>query len=485
MKTVSVIGSGIAGIAAAIRLRLKNYDVTIYEKNDKPGGKIYEFEINGFRFDTGPSLFTMPGLIDELFDEVGQQHTLQYSPLDVVCRYHFANGKVVDSYTDVEKFAAEMNEKLGEPRANIHACLHHSRKIYDLTADVFLFDTIHKFRSYLKPKFLKSMLRIGRLDPFKTMHQRNTALLTSPEAVQLFDRYATYNGSNPYVAPATLNVISHIEHNMGAFFPDKGMYSIVDELVKLATKLGVKFSYNAQVDLLLTRDNRVTHAVVNGQQIPCDGVVSDMDIRKFYTHVLQKKMKGTKYLNDDLSTSALIFYWGMNKSFPQLQLHNIFFAENYKAEFDSLFQTKTLYNDPTIYVFISSKHVKTDAPDGCENWFVMVNAPSVGNKLTQTQIAEMRETILQKLSLALGENIEEYIGCEKMATPESIEFTSGAFQGALYGNSSNSMFAAFNRHPNFSPDFKNLYFVGGSVHPGGGIPLCLASAKIVDSIFDV
>lgn len=485
MKKIAVIGSGIAGLAIAIRLRLKQYDVTIYEKNDKSGGKIYEFELNSFRFDTGPSLFTLPHLIDELFTLSGEQSAVSYKPLDVICRYHFANGKIVDSYAGSQQFATEMQQKLGEPAENIHAFLHNARKIYELTANVFLFDTIHKFRSYLKPAFLKSMLRISRLDPLSSMHKRNKTMLKTPEAVQLFDRYATYNGSNPYIAPATLNVISHIEHNLGAYFPDKGMYSLVKELSALALRLGVKFEWNARVTDLEFMNNKITAINFNTKRVEVDGVVSDVDIQTFYSKILKHKAKGQKYISKDISTSAIIFYWGMNKKFPQLLLHNIFFAEDYKAEFEHLFVHKKLYVDPTVYVFISSKQVPSDAPEGCENWFVMINAPAVGASLSTQQIEKMRKKVLQKISAQLGENVEQHITCEQIATPESIESNTGSYLGALYGNSSNSMFAAFNRHPNFSPDFSNLFFVGGSVHPGGGIPLCLASAKIVDSIFNI
>ena len=181
------------------------------------------------------------------------------------------------------------------------------------------------------------------------------------------------------------------------------------------------------------------------------------------------------------SSSALVFYWGIKKTSPELDVHNILFSENYQEEFKKLFVEKTIYDDPTVYLFISSKIVKTDAPEGKENWFVMINAPSDANQDWDELVQRARQNIVNKINRILKTNIEDFIECEQITSPLTIQENTLSQGGALYGNSSNSMFAAFLRHPNFLNSIKNMYFVGGSVHPGGGIPLCLASAKIVDN----
>ena len=181
------------------------------------------------------------------------------------------------------------------------------------------------------------------------------------------------------------------------------------------------------------------------------------------------------------SSSALVFYWGVNKEFPELDVHNILFSGDYKEEFTNLFQNKTIVSDPTVYIFVSSKMLKSDAPKNCENWFVMVNAPANSTENWDELIRTTKKNIIAKINKSLKTNIEDYIDHEKIASPISIAQNTLSRGGALYGNSSNSMFAAFLRHPNFLKSVKNLYFVGGSVHPGGGIPLCLASAKIVSN----
>jgi phytoene dehydrogenase-like protein len=185
-----------------------------------------------------------------------------------------------------------------------------------------------------------------------------------------------------------------------------------------------------------------------------------------------------KILVQEKSSSALIFYWGINKQFAELDLHNILFTENYQEEFDHIFNKKTIYNDPTIYVNITSKYKPDDAPAGCENWFLMINTPNNQGQNWDALIFEARKNIISKLNRLLKTDIEKYIVTENILDPRSIESKTSSHLGALYGNASNNRYAAFLRHKNFSSNIKGLYFCGGSVHPGGGIPLCLNSAKI-------
>jgi phytoene dehydrogenase-like protein len=175
----------------------------------------------------------------------------------------------------------------------------------------------------------------------------------------------------------------------------------------------------------------------------------------------------------------VIFYWGINQSFPDLDLHNIFFSEDYNAEFDTLFTEKTLAADPTVYVNITAKDVPGDAPAGKENWFVMINAPHDVGQDWDLLSKELRRRVLDKLNRNLKIKLEDCIEEEFVVTPPMIAEKTASFTGALYGAASNDRMAAFLRHPNFSRQISNLYFCGGSVHPGGGIPLCLLSAKIV------
>jgi phytoene desaturase len=483
-KNAIVIGAGIGGLATAVRLAVKGYSVEVFESSEHPGGKLSEIKSEGFRFDAGPSLFTLPNLVDELFTLAGKNPSdyIAYSKLDIICKYFYEDGTILNAYQDVDKLAEEFSLKTDENKQNVLRFLNKSKTLYNLTANVFIFRSFQKLGTYLSWDFIKAAFFIWKLNVLTSMHGVISKYFSDNRIIQLFNRYATYNGSDPYVAPGTLNVIPHLEHSIGAFFPEKGMYAITQALHLLAKELGVNFHFKKPVKKILLNNKNVEGIeTTDGLRFYSNTIVSDVDV--VYTYKMLEGIElNKKYLNHERSTSALIFYWGINKSFPELELHNIFFSEDYKTEFDYLFNKKLITNDPTVYVFISSKKVKDDAPQGKENWFTMINVPENIGQDWDELIATARKHILEKLRKNLNENIENYIETEKILEPRTIESKTSSYHGSLYGNSSNSMFSAFSRHPNSSRKIKGLYFVGGSVHPGGGIPLCLSSARIVDSL---
>jgi phytoene dehydrogenase-like protein len=207
-----------------------------------------------------------------------------------------------------------------------------------------------------------------------------------------------------------------------------------------------------------------------------------MDIYPTYKKLLPNRKHPEKVLKQERSSSALIFYWGIAGTFPELDLHNIFFSDNYKNEFSAIFEDKKISDDPTIYINITSKDVSGDAPEGHENWFVMINAPGNYGQDWDSFKEQARKIIVEKLNRILEIDVESLIKAEHVLDPVGIEENTSSYRGALYGAASNSQFAAFLRHPNFTKTIKNLFFCGGSVHPGGGIPLCLLSAKIVGDL---
>ena len=275
-----------------------------------------------------------------------------------------------------------------------------------------------------------------------------------------------------------LNMISHLEVNIPPFLPKNGMIQITDSIYHLAIKQGVNFHFNKRVDEILVVNQKAVGIRVGEQAINADVVFSNMDVAFTYEKLLPSVEHPTKILAQERSSSAVVFYWGINRAFPELKLHNIFFTDNYSEEFAAIFESKTLYEDPTIYINITSKHVPEDAPEDHENWFVMINAPINTGQNWDTLLQEARKILIKKLSDQLGCNIEQYIVEEAHLDPTTIEERYAGKAGSIYGNASNNRFAAFYRHANFSKQLKGLYFVGVSVHPGGGIPLALNSAKI-------
>jgi phytoene desaturase len=316
------------------------------------------------------------------------------------------------------------------------------------------------------------------------MNGANESQFNHPKLIQLFNRYATYNGSNPYQTPGTLNIIPHLEFNIGAFFPKKGMHDISQSLYKLSKELGVKYYFGEKVDEILVENGRATGIRIGKKTHPADLVVTNMDMVNAYKTILRNQKQPKKLLDQPKSSSALIFYWGIKQNFPELDLHNILFSENYREEFDHIFKKGTITQDPTVYINITSVYKSDDAPQDCMNWFTMINVPNNQGQDWDQLIGEARKNIIQKLNRILKTDIESLIEVEDILDPRTIESRTSSAQGALYGNSSNNMFAAFLRHANFSSSIKNLYFCGGSVHPGGGIPLCLLSAKIMSEMIE-
>jgi phytoene desaturase len=531
---IGIIGAGIAGLATAARLASKGHDVHVFEANSYAGGKLSEFILSAsgdekrvYRFDAGPSLFTMPQYIEDLFAAANTPMNayFAYETMPDVCHYFWQDGTALTAWADQSKFAEEVNKKLNVNELVVKKTLKSAKRKYDLTGVIFLENSLHKVKTWLTAKVLKSLVLMPTFDIFKTMNATHERLADgNPKFVQLLNRFATYNGSNPYRASGMLSVIPHFEHGIGCFYPVGGMNNITKAVYNLAKSKGATFHFNAKVEEIIVENRkaiglkytsniaqnavytegslaanygRINSSAIDNQHITTsitgefihptdcvkfDRIVSNMDVYFTYKKLLPNEKHPERTLNQERSTSALIFYWGVKQSFPQLGLHNIFFSDDYKTEFDVL-DKGDVGNDPTIYVNITSKLTPSDAPKGCENWFVLINVPHNEGQDWATITERTRQVVIDKMSIALNVDFQSLIEVEDILDPLSIEAKTASFGGALYGTSSNALMSAFMRHPNFSSSIDGLYFVGGSVHPGGGIPLALLSAKIVDENF--
>lgn len=484
MRKVSVIGGGIGGLAVAIRMAARGFNVTLFEANEYLGGKMGQIQEDGFRFDTGPSLFTQPQLIEELISLCKKvpENYFSYHKLEESCRYFFEDQSVIIGHANQAQFAEEVANKTTVKAASIKKHLDKSAFLYNATHTLFLEKSLHKLSTYLSFDTFLAFCKLPFLDLFTSMSKRNKKRFENPKVEQIFNRYATYNGSDPYRAPALLNLIPHLEFNQGAYFPKGGMRSIAKLLERLCIEMGVDIHRSTKVERIEMAHQKVTGVHTKNTFFQSDYVICNQDVYFVYDRLLRNKEKAKNLKKLERSTSAIIFYWGIQKKFENLKLHNIFFSNDYQYEFQEISQEKNVPEDPTIYVNITSKERKEDAPKNCENWFVMVNTPSDNGQDWQEIIPKVKKRILEKLSRMTGVQLESHIIFEKILDPSTIESKTASFQGALYGSASNSRKAAFFRHPNFSKDIKGLYFCGGSVHPGGGIPLALSSAKIVDDL---
>ena len=479
MQKSVVIGAGVAGLAAAIRLRCEGFEVDVFEANAFVGGKINSKKYGEYRFDMGPSVFTAPEYVKELYDLCGEDFsTFKYHKLATSFNYFYPDGTYFVLSAEQDALIKELAKQFGEDEDVIRKYLQKSASNYKHISPLFIENSLHRFSHLLNKNLFKALYHIPQYKLTQTMHEENKQTFRNPKTVQFFDRYATYNGSDPYQAPAMLNMIANLELNVGAFLPENGMVQITQSLYELAKKRGVKFHFEEKVEKILTENKKITGIKTSKNTYQARVCMSNMDVSLTYEHLLAHERQPKKVLAQEKSSSAVVFYWGIKKEFAQLGVHNIMFSENYKQEFETIFVDKKLPHDPTIYINITSKYVKNDAPAACENWFVMVNAPTINGQDWKKTVPELRQTLINKINKTLQTNIEDLIETEDVMTPENIQSWYSGKNGSIYGNSSNNKYAAFYRHANFSKDVKGLYFVGVTVHPGGGIPLALNSAKI-------
>jgi len=307
---IAVIGAGIGGLASAIRLAASGHSVAVFEKNYAPGGKISEHRKSGFRFDTGPSLFTLPELAGELFDICGKdiRDYLDYVRLETNCKYFFPSGTVFNFFHEKERLTKEIADNTKEKPEKIFDRLRKSEEAYNLGAPVFLFNNFRKLSNFTTEPFRKMPSQLHKLDFFRTMHRANSEDFDDPEISMIFDRYATYNGSSPFRVPATLNMIAHLENNLGAFSPKRGMYSIVEALYRLAVDAGVEFRLGEKVDKIIVNDRLAAAVKTAVTEFPVDAVVCAVDARYaaenlFEYHPIKKRLNRA-----EPSSSAMIFY---------------------------------------------------------------------------------------------------------------------------------------------------------------------------------
>ena len=481
-QPIIIIGAGIGGLSSAIRLQAAGHHVIVLEKNALVGGKMYLMQQDGFHFDTGPSVITMRHVFEDLFAAAGRrlENYLTLLPADPLTRYFYRDGTVLDASSDMGTMAQAIADI--EPRdvEGYFSYLGYAARIHRITGPVFIYDqppTLKSFTKVAPPDWLKA-------DTFRTMQAAIRSHVKSPKLRQLLGRFATYVGGSPYDAPATLNVISHVELVGGVWYPQGGIYQIALALEKLARELGVEICTEHPVRQINVQAGRATGVTLeDGAVMNAKAVISNADVTTTLKHMMPKgsvKASRLQHLsNYEPSCSGFVLLLGVDKEHPQLAHHNVFFSDDYKAEFAAIFKQALPPDDPTIYVSISSKTDADHAPAGSENWFVLVNAPALSDAYDWSQNAQAyRDRVLRILAEKHGIDIRDHIRTETILTPQTLADMSGAWRGALYGPSANNRFTVFMRPHNRSKDVRGLYFAGGTTHPGGGVPMVMLSGKV-------
>jgi phytoene desaturase len=471
-------------LAAAIRLAASGHAVTVFESNATAGGKMAELQVGDFRFDMGPTVLTMPQYVDELFELCGEDPRthFNYQRLDPVFRYFYADGTVMETPADTDRLVDELARKTDVDPNAVREFLARSKVKMELTDPVFLQRSLHDWRSYFDRPTWRGILNFDKIEAFTTMAKANARLFRNDKVAQLFNSYASYNGSDPYQAPATLNLISHYELTLGAYYPAGGMYALTTALAKLAERQGVRFRFQCPIERIMVQYGKAKGVMTAEGAEPFDVVVSNADAKSTFDRLMPDVRRPSWTLDRPRSSSVIVFFWAMDGEHSDLHVHNMFMSNDPKEEYRHIFSLQDVCDDPTVYVSVSSKMNRADAPLGCENWFVMVSVPHDSGQDWDALVAKTRTNVLSKLQQHLGGDLEERILKEEVMDPRDIAQRTSSAMGAVFGNSSNDMFAAFLRHPNFSRQVRDLYFCGGSVHPGSGIPLCLLSAKIMSGL---
>jgi phytoene desaturase len=480
VKEIIIIGAGLGGLSAACRLAKSGFSVTVLEKNESVGGKVNFVEASGYKFDTGASLLTMRHILEDLFEFCGKkiEDYLEIVPLEPICRYFWNDETQFDASPNIEKTENEIAKLEPEDLENFRKYLADSKQKYEISERTFLAKSLNDLPQLLTLQNLPDLLKISTL---KTLDKHNASYFKSKKLQQLFNRFATYNGSSPYQIPATFALIPYVEFGLGAWYVRGGMYEIPRSLEKLARELGVKFLTDSEVETIIVENKKAVGVKANGEVISADYIVSNADAIETYRSLLPVTNKRIE--SREPSCSGFVLLLGTHKKFDRLAHHNIFFSDDYKAEFDAIFKQKIPAPKPTIYICATSRTDQSQSPEGHENLFVLVNAPYTSEKVDwQKEAKPYRDLIIKKLESFGLDDLEKSIDFEQIITPTDFETKYRANKGSIYGISSNGIFSAFLRVPNKSKDIENLYFVGGATHPGGGIPLVLLSGKMTSEM---
>ncbi len=498
MSRIAVVGAGVGGLAVAARLARMGHVVTVLEQAETVGGKLGIVEAEGFRFDTGPSIVTMPDVFRELWAFLGINETFDAQArlrrLDPIARYRFGDGTWLDAAADHESFLANVEHLQVGNATEMRAFLARAERIWDTTHEPFLESPLRGVRTLLK---LSTRLRdLRTIAPGLTLRHLAVKELSDPRLVNFIDRYATYTGSDPRKSPAALASIPFVERSYGGWYVEGGLRRIAELLEGHCQELGVDIRCSTNVAAIATDNQGRASGVqlADGSVHAYDIVVANADARHLYRDLLATSKRARKALRSleraEPSLSGFVMLLGVKGKTPELEHHNVMFPKHYDDEFDDLFGTRRtkpqIVRDPTIYLSVPSDSAV--APIGHQAWFVLVNAPrhspndpSTGVDWTAEGVADVYGDRLLSLMAERGVDIRDRIVFRAHRTPADLEFTTRSVGGSIYGTSSNGMRAAFLRPTNQSP-IPNLYLVGGSSHPGGGLPLVTLSAKIVANL---
>ncbi|KEO85185.1 phytoene desaturase family protein [Tumebacillus flagellatus] len=488
MKRAIIVGAGVGGLTTGIRLLRQGFDVTILEKNARPGGRLGRISQNGFTFDIGPTILLMPDVFYELFQEVGRNFDdyVEMAQLEPNYRLHYADGSVLASTPNLQRMLTEIQRLAPDDAAGYMKYLHDMYKRYQIARYDFIEQPMLSPLELLKPSKLKKLYQLHTLG---NMYDDIKRYVQDERLRMALTFQSLYIGIGPFRAPSIYNVIGFMELSYsGVWYPKGGYYAVAEALVKVFREMGGSLLTQTEVDEVLVEAGQATGVrLVDGREIRGDKVVVNADFPQAMQRMLPKEARG-KYTDRKLqrmeqSCSTFMLYLGLNRQYDHVDVHNVFFSGDFQQNVEEIFEQNVMPTDPSLYVHTPSLIDDSVAPPGKSTLYVLVPVPNLSSGIDWAQEKEpFTQRILQKLEQAGFDGLRDAIEFQAVFTPESWKSSFHLQEGAAFGVAPTLTQSAYWRPSLKSKEVKNLYFVGASTHPGGGVPIVMTAARILEGI---
>jgi phytoene desaturase len=478
-KKVDIIGAGLSGLYAACFLSKKGYEVTVYEKNESAGGRGRVFQAEGFSFDMGPSWYWMPELIDQMFEDLGENRKDYYSltRLDPAYQVYWNENQPTNVPADFDELKALFDSFEDKGGEKLEAFLQDAKTKYDIAIDEFLFQPGLKWKEIINLGVFKSAMK---LDVFKSVNKDVSNRFTSNRAKAILNFPVLFLGEMPNRIPSLYTLMNYADLKLGTWYPEGGMSAIANALVKIAETNGVKFQFNAELERIECQDGEVTHIVVGGERKATEQVIVSADYHHVEQDLLPEKYRSydKKYWNSrKLAPSCLIFYLGIDRKVPNLTHHNLFFDEDLIEHGKTIYDSKTWPESPLFYVCAPSKTDAKVAPDNKENLFVLIPvAPDLED--SQETRDKYLDIVLKRIKKHTGVDVSDQITYKRDYCISDFKKDYNAFKGNAYGLA-NTLRQTANLKPKITSKLNNLNYCGQLTVPGPGVPPALISGQIV------
>jgi phytoene desaturase len=483
VTSILVIGAGVGGIAVAGRLARKGYDVTVLEKNAVPGGRCNQIVQDGHRFDVGPSLFLLPQVYAQTYADLGEQieDHLDLKRIDPTYHIHFEDGSGLQLSADVNWMQEQLEAIEPGSFGGFLRYLAEGHHHLEIALDRFLTKNFYTLYDQVNPGNISLLAELKLL----RRHYDNLGNYFRDEKLKaVFSFQDVYMGLSPYESPAAYSMLQYTELADGVWFPIGGMYRIVESLTAIAEGHGARFVYESPVKQIVVKGNRATGVVLeDGSQMQADIVIANADLPYVYDQLLPDRGLARRMMNKQFTCSAIMFYWSVDKVYPQLAHHTLFLSGDYRASSDRIFHDHTLPESPSFYIHVPNRTDPSAAPAGRDTLMGLVPVGCLYEELNQdfeALRARAKETIFRRLTKLGITDLEAHITHEVSYTPYDWREQFSLARGATFGLKHNISQLGYLRPHNRHSRYKNLYFCGASTHPGTGVPIAFLGAGLIE-----